>query len=114
MSIPNIFNPLPIQEFITPADEEISDSEGDILSHVIEAYSKDQEDQKNDEDQDDVEILAISTSEAIKALECLKLYELQQDQGQKSNILALERLERSISERRVQSTKQMTLDNYFY
>ena len=55
ISIPNLLNPLTIEEFIEPLDEQIIDSEGDILNTVIESYSQDLED-KDNSDEEEIDI----------------------------------------------------------
>ena len=37
--IPNLLNPLSIEEFIEPIDEQIVDNKSDILDIVIESYT---------------------------------------------------------------------------
>jgi hypothetical protein len=77
-----------IKEFIQLLDKQINNVKEDILDLLTQTYSKDQEDRDHEGNQDQAEIRNIPISEAIQALQCLKLYELQHDQGQKSNILA--------------------------
>ena len=94
ISIPDLLYPLPIEEFIEPLDEQIIDSEGDILNIVIESYSQDLEDNS---DEEEIDIPRVTVSEAVQALEQLKLFQLQQETGESLNILVLERLERDIN-----------------
>jgi hypothetical protein len=60
------------------------------------------------------EVEIISHSDAIQALKSLKLYELQQDQGERLNILALERFERLVSQRMDATKTQATINRYFH
>ena len=62
--IPNILDPLLLEEFIQPIDEQIIDDESDILNTVIESYSQDLED-KDISDEKEVEIPKITISEAL-------------------------------------------------
>ena len=52
-------------------------------------------------------------SEALNALERLKLYEGQQEEGNKTLITALIKAERVIQGRRVTQVKQMTITSFF-
>ena len=110
--IPDILDPIPLEEFIQPIDEQIIDNENDILNTVIESYSQDLED-KDMSDEDEVEAPKVTIFEAIQALERLKLFELQQENGEASNILALERIERAISLRKSLAFKQSTIESFF-
>ena len=110
--IPDILDPIPLEEFIQPIDEQIIDNENDILNTVIESYSQDLED-KDISDEDEVEAPKVTIFEAIQALERLKLFELQQENGEASNILALERIERAISLRKSLAFKQSTIESFF-
>ena len=111
VSLPGISDLISVNEFIQPLDEQIDNNIDNIFDFVIESYSY--EESEAVEDNSDSEVPNIAISEAIKAIECLKLFELQQDIGEKGNILALERIERGIHQNRCNYQKQKTLDNYF-
>ena len=101
-----------VTEFVQPLDEQIIDDQDDIFDFIVESYSLDLDDQDKVID-NDIEAPIITISKAIKALDYLKLFELQQDIGEKGNILALERLERGLYQRRQLNYKQKTLDSFF-
>ena len=47
--VPGVQDPLPIEEFINPAVEEIMDKDEDIIEAIIETYSRDQEEDAEEE-----------------------------------------------------------------
>ena len=110
--IPNLLDPLLLNEFIQPIDEEIVDIKSDILNIVIESYNRDLED-RDTSDKEEIEAPKVTISEATQALERLKLFELQQESGEASNILALEKVERSINLRKSLAFKQGTIESFF-
>jgi DDE superfamily endonuclease len=112
MSLPNVSNPLTIDEFIQPQDEQIDDDLEDIMESLIDTYSQ-VEDYEESQPREEEEVECVSHADAIRALKSLKLYELQQDQGDRSNILALERFERLVIQRKDATKKQVVIDGYF-
>ena len=110
--IPDILNPILLKEFIQPIDKQIINNKNDILNTVIKSYSQDLED-KDISDKNKVKAPKVTIFEAIQALERLKLFELQQETGEASNILALERIERAISLRKSLAFKQSTIESFF-
>ena len=95
--IPNLLNPLSIDKFIQPIKENIVDNNEDIIEVLVERYSI----ENTEEEESDIEIEKIEFKDAIKALELLKLYEIQQEDGKRSNLQALDRISRSILQRRI-------------
>jgi len=65
------------------------------------------------EEGEDIEVEKVLITDAVKALELLKLYEMQQVDGNKQNLQALERVSRSVYQRRSQRGVQQTLQGYF-
>jgi hypothetical protein len=112
ISIPNLLNSLTIEEFIEPLDEQIINSESDILDTVIKSYSQDLED-KDNSDEEEIDIPRVTLSEAVQALEQLKLFQLQQETEGSLNILALERLEKDINYQKSLAFKQRTIESFF-
>jgi hypothetical protein len=115
MSIPNLSNPWTINEFIKPHEEQINDDSEDIIESIINNYSQVEDNEESRFEEPDNEVEVISHANAIQALKCLKLYELQQpdEQGERSNILALERFERLVIQRKDTTKKQVAIDSYF-
>ena len=73
--IPGVQYPLPIEEFINPAVEEIMDKDEDITEAIIETYSRDQDDNVEEEGGEESEEPPVQLSEAIQALETLQRFE---------------------------------------
>ena len=115
MLIPNLSNPLTIDEFIEPREEQINDDSEDIIESIINNYSQVEDNEESQFEEPDNEVEVISHADAIQALKYLKLYELQQpdEQGERSNILALERFERLVIQRKDTTKKQVAIDSYF-
>ena len=91
MALPGITDPLSIDEFIEPPQEVVEDDDRDIFASVVERYSTDKEGEEEPIEEGDIEVEKVPIKEAIKALETLKLWEIQQENGE---ILALQTLER--------------------
>jgi hypothetical protein len=109
--LPNISDLISVTEFVQPLDKQVIDDQDDIFDFIVESYSLDLDDQDEAID-NDIEAPKITISEAIKALDCLKLFELQQDIGERANISALERLERGLYQRKQLNYKQKTLESF--
>src|SRR6266550_1005796 len=114
MSILNLLNPLTINEFIEPREEQINDDSEDIIESIINNYSQVEDNKESQSEEPEIEVEVISHANAIQALKCLKLYELQQpdNQGERSNILAFERFERLVIQRKDMTKKQVAIDSY--
>ncbi len=92
--LPGIEDPLSLNEFIEPADEVIDDEDGDIFASVVDRYRTEKEGTVEEPDEDDIEIELVPTTEALKAIEIVKLWEIQQENGEQSTLSALDRIER--------------------
>jgi hypothetical protein len=110
LAIPNILNPLSIDEFIQPPEEEIIDSDENITESIIEQYSQDNAEESMDEA---IEVSLVSKNDAIKALELLKLYEIQQEDGDQANVKILNKMTHRINRQRQQEQKQVGIEAYF-
>jgi hypothetical protein len=79
MSISNLSNPLTLDEFIQPLDEQVDDdnpSSNDIMATLIENYSQEPEntgDGEGSKEGVEEEVKLVGYSEALRALKCLKL-----------------------------------------
>jgi hypothetical protein len=61
----------------------------------------------------DIEIEKILPAEAVKALETVRLWELQQEDGQASTLQVLDRVERKMQRARKEGRKQTTIVSFF-
>ena len=61
----------------------------------------------------DIEVEKVPIQEAIKALETLKLWEIQQENGEVPVLQTLEQIGRRIQQNQLQSMKQSTLYSFF-
>jgi hypothetical protein len=110
LAIPNLSNPLEIDEFIQLPEEEIVDSNENITELIIERYSQDDTEESMHEAE---EVVLVSTTDAIKALELLKLYEIQQEDGDFNNVKMLDKMVYKINRRQQQGQQQARIESYF-
>ena len=101
-----------IEDFVNPQEETVEDQDDDILQDVIEQYSQLTATQ-DDSDEDEEPLPAVKISDALRALATLKLYEEQQEVGNKDFILQLEQAERVIQTRLADGAKQQRIERYF-
>ena len=81
--LPMIEDPLSLNEFIDPLWEVIEDNNTDIFTSVVERYSIDDDDEVVEGPENDTfETELVSITEALKALEIVRLWELQQENGE--------------------------------
>jgi hypothetical protein len=111
--LPGIGDPLSLNEFIEPADEVIDDEDTDIFASVVDRYSTEKEGTVEEPDEDDIEIELVPTTEALKAIEIIKLWEIQQENGEQSTLSALDRIERRMVQARWESRKQTMITSFF-
>ena len=83
--VPGIIDPLAINDFIEPAIEIIEDQDEDIFTSVVKHYSADKEEEELEEEEEEEEKPKVSINAVIQALGTLKLWELQQDDGNTAN-----------------------------
>jgi hypothetical protein len=97
-----------INNFINPPDEAIIDENNDIMESVIERHTIEVEGEESgvSEDEEEAFIPKVLMKEAIKAIELLKLYELQQVDGNRVNIKALDRIGLEVTRRKFEFTNQ--------
>jgi hypothetical protein len=94
--LPRVIDPLSVEEFIEVPEEVIDDDDDDISVVVVLQYSANKVGDESEEDEDDFEAPIVGTNEAIQALEALKLYIIQQYEGDVSISKALDKLGRDI------------------
>jgi hypothetical protein len=111
-AIPGFTDTLTIDEFLEPQEERIEDEEEDILESVVQMYRVTQAEEESEEEGDE-EFGRVSINEAIQALETLRLYELQQENGSRSTLHALDRIGRGLTSSKAQNTTQITIDGFF-
>jgi hypothetical protein len=87
--LPGITDCLSINEFIQPAGEIAIDEDQDIFASVVERYSIEQEGTVEEVEEGGIEIEKILTAEALKALETVRLWEMQQEDGQATTLQVL-------------------------
>ena len=81
-----------IQNFINLLGEEVEDSTEDLIEHVAELYAGPDRDAETDEE--DTQQPQIKLNEALEALRTLRLYEEQQEDGDREVIVTLLRHDR--------------------
>jgi hypothetical protein len=111
--LPGIEDPLPLNEFIEPANEVIDDEDIDIFASVVDRYSIEKEGIVEEPDEDDIEIELVSITEALKALNIVKLWEMQQENGEKATLSVLDRVERRMVQARYENRKQTIITSFF-
>ena len=92
-----------IRDFIELLGKEVEDSAEDLIEQVAELYAGPDRDAETDEDSS--EQPQIKLDEALQALQKLRLYEEQQEDGERDLITALIRHERRIRSQRARNTK---------
>jgi hypothetical protein len=111
--LPRVIDPLSVEEFIEVPEEVIDDNDDDVTAAVVLQYSANKLGDESEEDDDDFEAPIVGTNEAIQALEALKLYIIQQDEGDVSISKALDKLGRDIQQKKRFQGKQTTVEVFF-
>jgi hypothetical protein len=111
--LPNISELLSVDEYIYLPNEVVDDEEEDVFESIVDRYSVDTEDIFEELEEGDIEEEKVSITDAIKALETLKLFEIQQEDGAKLFIQALDQADRRYIQKQYQSKKQTTIDSFF-
>ena len=101
-----------INQFLNPASEQIVENDEDIVSHLVECYEQYEErNYETDEEKDFIKMITIK--EAMNALNTLRLYEEQQEEGNKTLIRQLDAEERWIQNRILTGAIQRNITDYF-
>jgi hypothetical protein len=79
-----------VDEYIHLPNKVVEDKEEDVFESIVDRYSVDTEDIFEELEEGDIEEEKVSINDAIKALETLKLFEIQQEDGAKLFIQALD------------------------
>jgi hypothetical protein len=98
--LPGVQDPLLIDEFLKPAQEVIKDNNRDIFESMVERYSADKEGEEPVEE-GDIKVKKVPIKEAIKALEILKLWEIQQENGEILALQSLDQIRRQIQQNKL-------------
>jgi len=101
-----------ISQFINPTNEIVDDEDDEILEKVIEAYAEGNE-RDHETDEEEINITPVRISEALTALSQLRLYEEQQEYGDKELIRRLNHFEQIIRAREAGGMQQRTITSYF-
>jgi hypothetical protein len=104
-----------LSQFLNPEDENIEDQHGtnepDIDEIIARHIGQDEEEIGNAEDEM-VETPIPSISEALQALEIIQRYQEHQETSTVNELLTLQRIERSIGLKMINSQQQDTLDGW--
>ena len=111
--LPNISDLLSVDEYIQLPNEGVEDEEEDIFESIVDRYSADTEDIIEELEEGEIEEEKVLIADAIKALETLKLFEIQQEDGAKLFLQALDQADRRYMQKQDQSRKQTTIDSFF-
>jgi hypothetical protein len=84
-----------------------------IFTSVVGRYSIENEGTVEEVGEGDIEMEKIITAEALKALETVRLWELQQEDGQALTLQVLDRVERRMQLARKEGRKQTTIVSFF-
>ena len=110
-ALPDI-EPLSIAEFIEPTSERIDDEDGDIFESVVYRYAENLEGQESEES-DGEELPKVSITEALKHLEGVRLWQLQQEDAVNQDLQAIDRIEREMRLKKVDSMVQLSITSFF-
>jgi hypothetical protein len=111
--LPGITDRLSINEFIQPAGEIVEDEDEDIFASVVERYIIEKECTVEEVEEGDIEIENILTADALKGLESVRLWEMQQEDGQATTLQVLDRVETRMQLARHEGRKQTTIVSFF-
>jgi hypothetical protein len=111
--LPNISELLSVDEYIQLPNERVEDEEEDIFESIVDRYSADTEDIIEELEEGEIEEEKVLIADAIKALETLKLFEIQQEDGAKLFLQALDQADGRYMQKQDQSRKQTTIDSFF-
>ena len=113
----NLFDKMQVDEFLNIPEENIVyevPEDNKIIEELAEIYKNNMNipDDDFDEDDDSNEQPTISHEEALKSLETVHAFLLQQENASEQ-IKLVNKIERYINIKRVNSSKQTTMDSYF-
>ncbi|TQS36470.1 hypothetical protein Golomagni_03081, partial [Golovinomyces magnicellulatus] len=111
--LPSIEDRLSVGEFIELGSEVVDDEDQDIFASVVERYSTDRAGIVEEAEEGDLETEKVSNDEALKAIDIVRLWELQQEDGQTTIVQVLDNIEKRIQRSKLEIKKQTTLDSYF-
>lgn len=98
-----------IESFLNPAEEAIQDSPEEITEAIAQFF-----DPLPESDSEEEEVLPkVSYNSAIQALQQLRLFEMQQEDGQHEFVDVLDRHEACIKQRQASTRRQTTINSYF-
>jgi DDE superfamily endonuclease/Tc5 transposase DNA-binding domain len=102
---------MPVQSFLDLDGEQVDDPEEDIFEQILDAHADgDCEPEPGDEAPP---VPPVSVSEALAGLATLRLYEEQQENGNRDLIRTLNWQERELKGRRANQGTQKQIDSYF-
>lgn len=101
-----------IGQFLNPREENVDDTDDDIVDAIAKAYSDDN-DRAYETDEEDILEPRVKASEALQLLERLRLYEEQQADGDDVLITRLNRYGREIRAREASKQQQASILSYF-
>jgi hypothetical protein len=84
-----------------------------VKASVVDRYSTEKEGIVEEPDEDDIEIELVSITEVLKALDIVKLWEMQQENGEKATLSVLDRVERRMVQARYENRKQTMITSFF-
>jgi hypothetical protein len=80
---------------------------------MVERYSTEKEGTIEESNKDDFEVKLVPTTEALKALEIVRLWEIQQENGEQITLSALDQIERRMVQARYENRKQTMITSFF-
>ena len=105
-----IQDPMDVQSFLYPAEEAVFDDPEDLDEHIIALF----EPASDDSDTGEVEFIPkVPTSEALEAIKKLRIYVGRQEEANLTLLWELNRQERVISGRKIESSKQQDIRGFF-
>jgi hypothetical protein len=101
-----------INQFISPADEEVNDNLLELDEMILGQYTVDQQDEEEDDDTAEP-LPQIPPADALECLYKLRLYEEQQIDADKALIKTFMQYERVILKRKIESLRQGDIRQFF-
>ena len=111
LHLSRIQDPLPVDEFIEPLAEQVTDEDSDIMEAIVAIYGHDENEDEEELEGEPEESLPLLT-DAIEALTTLQRFELLRDNGSQS-IHTLDQLSREFAALMFNNKTQTTIDSFF-
>ena len=102
-----------ISQFINPVDEIVGNGDDQILKQIIKVYLEGNK-RDHETDEEEIDIISIRVSKDLTTLSTLRLYEEQQENGDREIIQRLNRVEQVMKSREAGGKQQRTITSHLF